>query len=147
MPRENKKRGHREEAKKRKREENDHGTNGTPKRVKPLKEIDHIPIDNDDGQYAEQAAQLPDYEPTFYGLLTEEEEEYFKQADATLEADQFTDTEERNLFLSNVYHEAEGKELKMAINSSCSKTLERIMILSTPSQLKAIFKAFSGKYV
>lgn len=81
----------------------------------------------------------------FYGLLGEDEQEYFKKADAMLELNQFADPEERNLFLGNVYKEARGKELKIANSQSCSRLMERLILLSTPDQLKSLFQKFSGQ--
>ena len=81
----------------------------------------------------------------YYGHLDDEEKEYFKRADEMLELNQFGDSEERELFLSNVYREADGKELKIAVSQSCSKLMERLILLSTPTQLKSLFKSFSGQ--
>ena len=53
---------------------------------------------------------------------------------------------ERKLFLANIFKEAEGKELKIACSQS-SRTLERLIMLSSPSQLKDLFSAFNGQYV
>src|SRR5689334_500587 len=51
-------------------------------------------------------------ETEFFGMLAEEEQEYFRRADEMLELNQFPSTEDRDIFLENVYKEAEGKELK-----------------------------------
>ncbi|MBE7182397.1 MAG: hypothetical protein INR71_14535, partial [Terriglobus roseus] len=81
----------------------------------------------------------------FVGLLDEEEQEYFKRADDMLELNQFEGPDERSLFLANVYREADGKELKLANSQSCSRLLERLILLSTPDQLKNLFQKFSGQ--
>ncbi|KAL8950960.1 MAG: hypothetical protein Q9183_007491, partial [Haloplaca sp. 2 TL-2023] len=83
----------------------------------------------------------------FYGLLDEEEQEYFKRADTMLELNQFGDVEERALFLANVYKEASGKELKIANSQSCSRLMERLILLSTPEQLKTLLHKFSGHFL
>lgn len=57
------------------------------------------------------------------------------------------DASERDLFLVNVFKEAEGKQLKMACSQSCSRLIERLVMLSSPSQLKDLYGAFSGQYV
>jgi nucleolar protein 9 len=80
-------------------------------------------------------------------MLDEEEQEYFKHADEMLEMNSFEDSEQRQLFLANVWREAEGKELKIANSQSCSRLMERLIQLSTPSQLKGLFQRFYGKYV
>ena len=84
-------------------------------------------------------------EKAFFGMLDEEEQEYFKRADDMLETNAFGDFDERSLFLSNVYREADGKELKIAQSQSCSRLMERLIQLSTPAQLKNLFQKFSGK--
>jgi nucleolar protein 9 len=83
----------------------------------------------------------------FYGLLDEEEQEYFRSADEMLELNQFSSPEDRETFLNSVYKEAEGKELKMANSQSCSRLMERLIQLSNAAQLKSLFQKFSGQYV
>ena len=146
MPKEHKKRGRREE-KKRKREEvqEDAQPSKRQKSEDAEAEVEFI-VDGDeprhDGDY--EGAPGPG-EIQFYGLLDEEEQEYFKRADSMLELDQFADAEERSLFLANVYKEASGKELKIANSQSCSRLMERLILMSNPSQLKALFQKFSGQ--
>ena len=81
----------------------------------------------------------------FFGVLDDEEQEYFKRADDLLETNAFSEPEERDLFLANVYREADGKELKIAQSQSCSRLMERMIQMSTPAQLKTLFQKFSGK--
>ena len=145
MPRENKKRGRREEKKRRRRDDE---AERPTKRRRPDFEVqeDFVPMDE---MAEEQAPGLeedrPDEEKVFYGLLDEQEQEYFKQADQMLDANTFADDEERSLFLDNVYREANGKELKMANSQSCSRLMERLILMSTPAQLKGLFGKFSGQ--
>ena len=150
MPKENKKRGRREEHK-RKRDEYDLYDQSSPKKQKSedgeeddLKIILDVDQSLGDQGYAE--ARFPDDTP-FYGLLDEEEQTYFKRADILLELNQFADDEERNLFLANVYREAGGKELKIASSQSCSRLMERLIQLSTSEQLKTLFQKFTGQSV
>lgn len=147
MPKENRKRGRREE-KKRKREEEEY--DGLPKRQKSQDAEEEIEIGEDSygGGIGEQGGHVPYAGPgelQFYGLLDDDEQEYFKRADSMLEVNQFADPEERNLFLANVYKEATGKELKIANSQSCSRLMERLILLSKPSQLKTLFRKFSGQ--
>lgn len=143
MPKERRKRGRREE-KKRKREEEENDP--ARKRQKSNEEDDAERIVADDqydgGDYTPFTApgEIP-----FYGLLDEEEQEYFKRADTMLELNQFGDAEERALFLANVYQEANGKELKIANSQSCSRLMERLILMSEPEQLKALFEKFKGQ--
>lgn len=144
MPREQQKRGRREEKKRKREQEND---GSLSKRRKSEDDIDaEIIVDND--QQIDGADYVPIVGPgeiPFYGLLDEEEQEYFKRADSMLELNQFNDDEERGLFLANVYKEANGKELKIANSQSCSRLMERLILMSTPDQLKALFQKFSGQ--
>ncbi|KAI9773948.1 MAG: Nucleolar protein 9 [Candelina submexicana] len=80
-------------------------------------------------------------------MLDQDEQDYFKRADEMLELNQFNNDEERTLFLSNIYREADGKELKLANSQSCSRLMERLILLSTPEQLKTLFGKFSGHFM
>ena len=149
MPKEHRKRGRREE-KKRKREAEVEDENMTSKRQKSEGAEEEVEIVVDGGDEAGQPQSYleNDYRPgdlPFYGLLDEDEQEYFKRADSMLELNQFADPEERSLFLGNVYKEASGKELKIANSQSCSRLMERLILLSTPGQLKNLFQKFSGQ--
>ena len=97
------------------------------------------------GQDGLDDAAYPPLDKPFFGMLDEEEQEYFKHADEMLELNQFDDAESRKLFLENVWREADGKELKIANSQSCSRLMERLIQLSTPEQLKGLFQKFSGK--
>ena len=153
MPRENKKRGRRAEEKKRKLAETEDGDFEHAKRQRVeesgFEQIgDYQPLDtpqqdalyNGDVQHLDRPADMP-----FFGMLDEEEQEYFKRADDMLETNNFAEADERSLFLANVYREAEGKELKIANSQSCSRLMERLIQLSSPAQLKTLFQKFSGK--
>ncbi|KAL8771718.1 MAG: hypothetical protein Q9209_002909 [Squamulea sp. 1 TL-2023] len=146
MPKEHKKRGRREEKKRKREQEEDQFS--TKRRKSEEDTNDEIIIDN--VQPYDGADYIPIVAPgeiPFYGLLDEEEQEYFKRADSMLELNQFNDDEERRLFLANVYKEANGKELKIANSQSCSRLMERLILLSTPEQLKALFQKFSGHFL
>ncbi|KAK7521439.1 pyridoxal phosphate-dependent transferase [Phyllosticta citriasiana] len=151
MPKENRKRGRRDERKKRKLdhiapEDDAHQT----KRYKAQDQDDRPALSEpvvDDHQNAEFSAHPPPGEVVFYGMLDDEEQDYFKRADEMLELNQFGDAEERALFLANVYREADGKELKIANSQSCSRLMERLIQLSDATQLKNLFKKFSGHFL
>lgn len=149
MPKENKKRGRRDDMKLKRQD--DGAAWETSKRQKSEDE-DHLEIVFDDRADIENCGAnlstapgpvLPDI--PFYGLLDEDEQEYFKRADSMLELNQFANPEERNLFLASVYKEARGKELKIVNSQSCSRLMERLIQASTPSQLKALFQKFNGQ--
>ncbi|KAF2723503.1 PLP-dependent transferase [Polychaeton citri CBS 116435] len=161
MPRENRKRGRRGEAtvaKKRKYEdaaggegEADQVDIATQSSSKRRRSADEADGSETAAFQTPQDASMDDAYPAedrpFYGMLDEEEQEYFKRADEMLEMNEFGDPEERKLFLENVYREADGKELKLANSQSCSRLLERLIQLSTPSQLKTLFQRFSGNFI
>lgn len=143
MPREKQKRGRRAEAK-RKRE--DEEPEPATKKQKPSEnqsfsqaEIgdDYIPLEDYD-----TSANTGD--TPFYGLLDSEEQDYFSHANGLLDLDQFDSLEEKGLFVERVFEEANGKELKIACSQSCSRLMEKLIALSTPSQAKRLFSKFSG---
>lgn len=148
MPQPNKKRGRRMEGQKRKHEETDDGHLLAETSNKRRKSTD---VDGEqefigmNGLDESLDGAYPYGEKAFFGMLDEEEQEYFKRADDMLETNAFGDFDERSLFLSNVYREADGKELKIAQSQSCSRLMERLIQLSTPAQLKNLFQKFSGK--
>ncbi|KAF2798260.1 ARM repeat-containing protein [Melanomma pulvis-pyrius CBS 109.77] len=147
MPKEHKKRGRRDELKKRKRDHDD--PDEASKRHKHADDeptlppaADHPPCQDDAVNGVTRPEALP-----YYGMLDDDEQEYFKRADELLELNQFADADERSLFLENVYREAAGKELKIANSQSCSRLMERLILLSTPAQLKGLFQKFSGHFL
>ncbi|KAK3346715.1 armadillo-type protein [Lasiosphaeria hispida] len=115
----------------------------------------HIPLgdDDDDDNAAPVRKQpradyhSPAFEREFFGMLAEEEQEYFRHADELLELNDFPSPEERDIFLQNVYKEAEGKELKLVSSQSCSRLMERLILLSNTRQKKSLFEAFAGHFI
>jgi nucleolar protein 9 len=154
MPKEKKKRGRRGEGKKRKLDAAEENSNKRRRHSHDGPEVEQpVTTATDAEQYGESdpnaiagAYPHPGDMP-FYGLLDEEEQEYFRSADEMLELNQFSSPEDRETFLNSVYKEAEGKELKMANSQSCSRLMERLIQLSSASQLKSLFQKFSGQYV
>ncbi|KFX95692.1 hypothetical protein O988_05682, partial [Pseudogymnoascus sp. VKM F-3808] len=142
MPKENKQRGRRGEGK-RKREPN---ANEEP--VGKRLDVGGISFvgDTTDSFVPPPFTEEADGRP-FYGLLAEEEQEYFRRADELLELNDFPSDEDRSLFLANVFKEAEGKELKIANSQSCSRLMERLILLSTAEQKKTLFQKFSGQFL
>ncbi|RMJ27432.1 hypothetical protein PHISP_01688 [Aspergillus sp. HF37] len=150
MPREKQKRGRRAEAKtekdasKRKRDETPEDADA--KRIKPSpdnepsQQADYIPLD--EGQNEAPSGDMP-----FYGLLDTEEQEYFARANEVLELNQFEDAEERRLFVDSVYREASGKELKIACSQSCSRLMEKLIVMSDVRQIRRLFGKFIGHFL
>jgi nucleolar protein 9 len=77
----------------------------------------------------------------FYGFLTEEEQAYYSNVNSKIIANDFDDQEERQNFITAVHRESKGKELKLASSQSCSRFLERLIIVSTPGQIRDLFAA------
>lgn len=86
-------------------------------------------------------------EREFFGMLTDEEQEYFRSADEKLETNDFESDEDRGYFLQSIYTEAVGKELKLASSQSCSRLMERLILLSNTRQKKRLFEAFADHFV
>lgn len=151
MPKEHKKRGRRAEEKKRKHE--DQNEDDVEAKRPRVSGDDVVPTEDFDMAAGEQlydqegqAYPIPD-DAKYFGMLDEEEQEYFKRANDMLEANQFQDEDDRSNFLASVYKEAEGKELKIACSQGCSRLMERLIQTSTASQLKTLFQKFSSKSV
>ncbi|KAL7805850.1 armadillo-type protein [Trichoderma aethiopicum] len=89
----------------------------------------------------------PAGEREFFGMLADDEQEYFRRADEMLELNQFPTPEDRDVFLQSVYREARGKELKIASSQSCSRLMERLIQLASTSQKKQLFEAFGGHFL
>jgi nucleolar protein 9 len=152
MPKEKKKRGRRDQNKKRKLIGAEENSNKRRRHSHDEPGVEH-PVATDAGQSEEtdphaiaDAYPQPGDMP-YYGMLDEEEQEYFRSADEMLELNQFSSLEDRETFLNSVYKEAEGKELKLANSQSCSRLMERLIQLSSTTQLKGLFQKFSGQYV
>ncbi|KAF8860683.1 ARM repeat-containing protein [Acephala macrosclerotiorum] len=148
MPKENKNsRGRRAEKKEKRKRDDDGEEAPIPKRQKsedPADEVQIFGTDNapmQDGGEEGGATERP-----FYGMLEDEEQEYFRRADEMLDLNDFPSPEDRSLFLANVYREAEGKELKIACSQSCSRLMERLILLSTVEQKKKLFENFAGNF-
>jgi nucleolar protein 9 len=146
MPKENKKRGRRADKKRRLEEANE--TEEPSKRQRQDEEKTFEANEYYLGFEQKEDGEEGDIGPVerpFYGLLDEEEQEYFRKAGEVLDLNQFPDADERNAFVESLYREADGKELKLANSQSCSRLFERLLRLSTPSQLKKIFQKFKEK--
>ncbi|KAI1378004.1 ARM repeat-containing protein [Hypoxylon crocopeplum] len=87
----------------------------------------------------------PDRE--FFGMLSDQEQEYFRSVDEQLDIDDFPSQEERDLYLASVFAEAEGKELKLACSQSCSRLMERLILMSNTRQKKKLFGQFGGHFL
>lgn len=143
MPKPRTKRGGREEKKRKRREEAEHQESWVVD-VKRQRTDDENAFGND-LEAGEQQNGIGEKE--FFGMLADEEQEYFRRADEMLELNQFPSAEDRDIFLQSVYKEAESKELKLASSQSCSRLMERLIQLANVSQKKRLFEAFGGHFL
>ncbi|KTW27294.1 hypothetical protein T552_02277 [Pneumocystis carinii B80] len=84
-------------------------------------------------------------EPFFFGTLSLEDEKYFKGVEETLMTHHFSQ-EDYKIFIDNTFAEIEGKELKLAIHPLYSKTLESLLQILSPIQLKKYFQSLIGNF-
>lgn len=159
MPKENKKRGRRADKKRKLEAQEDEATQtkrirqdevetNQPDQAEWDTNADYVGLGNDgqgEEQYPQEEGSFDDR--PFFGLLDEEEQEYFRKAGEMLDLNEFPSPEDRESFVDSVYREADGKELKVANSQSCSRILERLIQLSSPKQLKILFQKFNTKYV
>ncbi|KAM4056614.1 nucleolar protein 9 [Hirsutella rhossiliensis] len=131
MPKPRTKRAVVREERKRKRHEENVASRPEPKRAR---------------QYEEPAHHGDPGEKEFFGMLADEEQEYFRRADEMLELNDFPSPQDRDVFVDSVYREAQGKELKLASSQSCSRLMERLIQLSKTAQKKRLFEAFAGHF-
>ena len=125
-------------------------TETSPKRQKPNDDTNGLVAEQNNMSLEDTGEDMSGAYPggadkAFFGVLDEQEQEYFKNADSLLEQNEFPNAEERAAFLQSVFKEADDKALKLAQSQSCSRVLERLIKLSTASQLKGLFQKFSGK--
>ena len=147
MPQPNKKRGRRLEGKKRKLDdgEDDPEPRQSRKRRKSIdinRDHDFTPMDDQDESLD---SAYPPREKAFFGMLEDEEQEYFRSQLSKLETNSFEEDEGPDDVLDDVYRESDGKELKLAQSQSCSRLMERVIHHATPVRLKKLFSKFRGK--
>ncbi|VVT51372.1 uncharacterized protein SAPINGB_P003074 [Magnusiomyces paraingens] len=148
MPKEVKKRGRRAE-KARKEEKEEQIKQVQQEEEQYQQQYQDFNNDDNDGYYYDDTNgdQGRDEEQgAFFGLVDEQELEYFKQAESTLTVDAFGSSEERRGFVSSVFEESKGKELKLVTNHICSRLIERLILLANDRQVLDLFKALSDNF-
>ncbi|KIX00722.1 uncharacterized protein Z518_09787 [Rhinocladiella mackenziei CBS 650.93] len=151
MPREKKKRGRREEEREKKRQL-DERYHKSSKRFKHdnshnKQASNEIVVSGDAGDDFIGFGIGPPQdiqEDQFHGLLDPEEQEYYSNVNNKIVANDFESAEDRAIFIDAVHHETQGKELKVASSQSGSRCLEKVILLSTPKQLRNLFSKFLG---
>ncbi|KAI0432466.1 pumilio-family RNA binding repeat domain-containing protein [Xylaria sp. FL1042] len=108
---------------------------------------DQAPEFEDGYEQSQAGAGLLPSEREFFGMLSDQEQEYFRSVDEQLDIDNFPSQEERQLFLASVFTEAQGKELKLACSQSCSRLMERLILMSNTRQKKKLFEQFGGHFL
>lgn len=86
-------------------------------------------------------------ETQFFGMLTDEEQEYFRGTAEVLEINDFASPEDRAIFVENVFKEAAGKEMKLVCSQGCSRLMEKLILLSSTRQKKKLFEALAGNFL
>ncbi|KAH6606000.1 armadillo-type fold [Trichoderma cornu-damae] len=146
MPKPRTKRGGAREERKRKRFDDTQGNSDAETKRQRREDQDHgdgYAEGDEEFSYRQGGAG----EREFFGMLADDEQEYFRRADEMLELNQFPTPEDRDVFLQSVYREAKGKELKMASSQSCSRLMERLIQLADTAQKKQLFEAFGGHFL
>lgn len=152
MPNENKRRGRRlEKASKRQKHEQGETTVEDHYQAEQLHQFPHDGDLQVEGEAGDDFISLgtkanPDETP-FYGLLDQQEQEYYSNVNVKLEANDFESADDKSLFLEAVYRESQGKELKIASSQACSRYLERVIRVSTVEQVRALFGKFVGHFL
>ncbi|KAI1280204.1 pumilio-family RNA binding repeat domain-containing protein [Xylaria sp. FL0933] len=108
---------------------------------------DQAPEFADGYEQSQAGAGLLPSEREFFGMLSDQEQEYFRSVDEQLDLDSFPSQEERQLFLASVFAEAQGKELKLACSQSCSRLMERLILMANTRQKKKLFEQFAGHFL
>jgi nucleolar protein 9 len=85
-------------------------------------------------------------EAPFLGLLTQEDQDYYANVNKKLTMNDFESDEDRETFIDAVYRESNGKELRIASSQSSSRYLEKVIMSSSPQQLKQLFQKFLGSF-
>ncbi|KAI1103353.1 ARM repeat-containing protein [Jackrogersella minutella] len=101
----------------------------------------------EDGYEQLQIGGPPPADREFFGMLSDQEQEYFRSVDEQLDIDDFPSQEERQLYLASVFAEAQGKELKLACSQSCSRLMERLILMSNTRQKKKLFLQFASHFL
>ncbi|KAI1432086.1 pumilio-family RNA binding repeat domain-containing protein [Xylaria sp. CBS 124048] len=109
---------------------------------------DQVPLFENGYEQSQAAGDGPlPPEREFFGMLSDQEQEYFRSVDEQLDIDNFPSQEERQMFLASVFTEAQGKELKLACSQSCSRLMERLILMSNTRQKKKLFEQFGGHFL
>ncbi|XDG05102.1 hypothetical protein ABKA04_004717 [Annulohypoxylon sp. FPYF3050] len=101
----------------------------------------------EDGYDQPRIGGPPPADREFFGMLSDEEQEYFRSVDEQLDIDDFPSQEDRQLYLASVFAEAQGKELKLACSQSCSRLMERLILMSNTRQKKKLFLQFASHFL
>ncbi|KAL2912010.1 Nucleolar protein 9 [Polyrhizophydium stewartii] len=70
--------------------------------------------------------------------------QYFEQIEKHLEEHEFETTEEMQLFINNAFTEAEGKEIVVAADFTCSRILEKLLRAASDIQIRRFASSLAG---
>eukprot|EP01134_Creolimax_fragrantissima_P003110 CFRG3110T1 len=72
--------------------------------------------------------------------------DYYRQVDTTLDADEFQDAEDKQLFVSNVLSVTDGSELNLCRDKEVSCILEKLLKNCTHFQVRVFFDRLAGRF-
>ncbi|OZJ05501.1 hypothetical protein BZG36_01891 [Bifiguratus adelaidae] len=99
-------------------------------------------------EYSHQEERPRNYDASqvFYGYLDTDLQSYFTTVESKIDASDWDSVEERNLFITNVLSEVEGKELILATDHKGSMVLEKLLPFVNDFALRVFFDRFNGQF-
>ncbi|KAJ1727766.1 Nucleolar protein 9 [Coemansia biformis] len=77
--------------------------------------------------------------PASYGLVNPDLQKYLKSCEGMLDGPEFETTEDRDIFVRNVYAEMKNHELQLTTDHECSRILEKLFKISSEYQIRRFF--------
>ncbi|KAJ2815186.1 Nucleolar protein 9, partial [Coemansia furcata] len=77
--------------------------------------------------------------PASYGLVNPDLQKYLKSCEEMLDDQKFGSTEDRDIFINNVYSEMKNFELQLTTDHEASRILEKLFWISNDYQIKRYF--------
>ncbi|KAJ2013130.1 Nucleolar protein 9 [Coemansia sp. S155-1] len=84
-------------------------------------------------------AQAEKISPASYGLVNPDLQKYLKSCEDMLDDQKFGSTEDRDIFINNVYSEMKNFELQLTTDHEASRILEKLFWISNDYQIKRYF--------
>eukprot|EP01135_Chromosphaera_perkinsii_P011196 Nk52_evm23s2356 gene=Nk52_evmTU23s2356 len=93
------------------------------------------------------AAKKKKVEKKNYSKLPEATQSYFARVEVMLDADEFEDVEDRNVFIGNVFVEIRKQELLLCFDQECSRILEKLLRACSNYHLRRFMTLLGGNYL